>query len=342
MESIFARRWMTLLADGTLTKVPEKRPGIQLVIGGGYSVGDFANSIANRTIDIKSDCVALMVGGEEMPVGQNINVGKQIERLIQQIWIVKPKAQLYVSSVIPKPTQETVTQAQVMKINGGIANMCRRLTKYSFNTVKYMPLHQEFLEKWKHTDKSGKMRISTRVVQPHGRYFQLGTDMLNEAGVVHLLDNLEKFVKNDLREKWPLMERPGLKVQVQNKKGTSERTTGSKKRSEEAESVGKKSVASGQGGEPKKPKPGQNMTTELPSDSGPLRKRMKKGGELKQPTEATSVARMVDKWEKLSQSQSGVDELDVELGEESIVPVDLGDQMGAVEEGEVLKLVMDM
>lgn len=313
-----------------------------MVIGKGYDVADFTNELANGNVIVKCQHVALVVGNEQDMVGTNVNMARQIERLIRQVWIVKPTAQVFVSSVMPRPTKETVTQSVVMKTNEGVAKMCRRLNKYGQSSVRYMPLHQNFLEKWKHMDmKSGKMLITTRVKQPHGLYFGLGTDFLNQTGAQLFLDRLEESVKFHLeRPAKSLEQQQGLVVQIENEWATpmqkADHLGDDSQKSEKVQSGSAgREVTEGEfgvnhkenrglaGRQLKKAEKPTVQTCGRPCDTPVVKKRKKEQAEIKNPNK---VSQMVDKWEQLSQGRPPLDDLDLELGEESVVRVDLGDQ----------------
>lgn len=315
MAGTYERRWLTVVADGTLGEIKEKIRGVQMVTGGGYTVSELVTTLANDNFTLKAPIVALVVGNQQLQAGKNVNMAKQIERLIQQIWIVKPITQIYVSSLIPKPTQETVTQAVLIKANEGIGKMCRRLSKYGQNIVKYMPLHLEFLEKWRHVDEvTGKRLNTTRIRQPHSESFLLGSDQPNEAGAERLLDALVRFIKEDQQEKLPLPDRAGLRIQIDNGLISERR--------ERKWKDGQEKVESAQGKKPKKSKvlvesSREDLVHNLELEKGTKEKEtVAKGG---------SVAQMVSKWEQLSQGPLALDDIDLELGEESIIPVQLGD-----------------
>lgn len=301
---------MTLLADGVMSDMHKKRKGYQLVIGADYGVGDFTNDLANGTITLKGERIALLVGNNAVEPGKNVNIAKQIEKLIRQIWVNKPVSTVYVSSVFPKPTQETVTQPIVMKVNGGIGRMCKKLDKFSGHSVKYVPLHQFVLEKWKHPDKSGKMLITTRIVQPHGRYFRIGTDILNETGLARILENLETLVQEGERS---LMEREGLIVQFNPRDQTDIQV--------ELREDSPDELAS----QVSTPVKGKHASKNL--DEKVVKKR--KIEQKEENTQTGSVTRLINQWEQLSQGQRDLDSIDLELGGESLVQVSLGDEDGS-------------
>lgn len=323
MTSTSDRRWLTWMADGILTEV-KGHSGVQIIQGTGYDVSDFVNDIANGTIEIKTNIVALSVGNEQLKVGRNVNISKQIEKLIRQVWIVKPVSQIFVSSLLPKPTQETQSQALVMKANEGISTMCKRLTKYGANMVRYMPLHQGFLERWKYKDeKTGVMRVSTRVVQPHRIYFKVGTDVLNSNGIRKYLDDMEQKIRQDTRmeevSKMKLVQQPGLKIQIENDAYKSAvGKPGSNLRQEAQDSQG--SASREKSNEFKR-----KLCDLKPGPSGRSKKH-KEGDKMSGDAKCLgkSVVQMVDKWERLSQGP-GVDDIDLELGQDSVVRVNLGD-----------------
>lgn len=323
---------LTVIADGILTRITEKQKRCQLVLGTGFDVADFVNDVANGRITIKTDVVCLLVGNDQWRPGTNTNMAKQIEKLITQVWIKRPTARIYVSSLMPRPTQETVSEALLIKMNGGIAAMCRKLTKFGKNTVKYMPLHQSCLEKWKHYDpKSKKMQISTRIVQPHGKFFEIGTDILNKAGATVLFQRMKEIVIRDLMplesEAQPLKDRPGLVMVIENDQCSTSSEGKKRSLSHEEEVV-----------EPSTSEVGnKRMKERLDTEMGPP-VGVKKPNNLKKVVPGM-VAHMVDRWEQLSQGTLA-DDIDLELGQENVVPVDLGDQVEP--QGEVMKLVMDM
>lgn len=309
------------MSDGILNEIKEKQKGIQMIMGIDYMVNDFVAAIANGNVQIKADIIALVVGNEQVQVGKNLNMAKQVERLIQQIWIVKPITQIYVASVIPKPTQETLTQAIVMKANAGLSKMCGRLTKYGQNLVKYMPVHQEFLEKWKHVDeKSGKMLKTTRICQPHSRFYLMGTDKLNLKGAIKVLDMIKEFIQADQEKRSPLETRPNLKVHIDiantsGQEGSVSSTCGTAQGLNES-------------------KKSKRFSDDDDEKNSAMTFKKKRKSET---ATGNKVAKMVDKWEQLShlsQGLSAADDIDLELGEASIVPVKLGDLEDEKEEVE--------
>lgn len=349
MPGTSGRRCMTVMADGVLSDVKHKQKGLQMVIGADYEVKDFTGDVANGTIVVKANTLAVMVGNDHLrhSEGVNVNIAKQVEKLIRQVWIQQPQVQVFVSSLLPRPTQETVSQELVKKANEGISKMCRQVNKYGDTLVKYMPLHQLFLEKWRHNnEKSGKVRISTRVIQPHATYFLLGSDRLNQVGVNLVLEKMKYYVRlaelQGSQDQVKLVDRPGLVVQIDNSDGCTAD-------SEDNNMQPRKAVASGQklkkGGtkksfEPKlKPiqgavalnnQPALCDTSISPRDENEgLKERQNSGkGKTKKEKGSSTVARLVDKWEQLSQG-AALDDIDVELGGESLVTVDLGDQVSA-------------
>lgn len=227
----------------------------------------------------------------------NTNVAKQVEKLINQVWIVSPRASVFVSSLVPKPTRETLMEPVVRKANYGINAMCKRLHKYRDNVVKYIPIHQLFLEKWKHTDeKSGQMLCTTRITQPHGENFIIGTDTLNLQGVKKVLKEIERNVRIVEDTGKCIEDRKSLKIEISNEKWQPD---GSSSGSHEHSSDKSK----------------------IPEGKGQAMKRKRSCLGEKE----NRVGKLVKKWEELSQTSTGMDSIDLELGGESVVQVDLGD-----------------
>lgn len=340
-----------MLTDGILTDVRGRWPGMQLVQATDYMVKDFTRDLADGTFKIKAAVVALCVGNDELKVGENRNIARQIEALVRQVWVVKPAAAVFVSSLLPKPTQETQTQALLMKANEGISVMCRRLNKYGAATVKYMPLHQKFLEKWRNVDEStGTLKVITRIVQPHGLWYRPGTDILNQEGIKMLLSALQEKVKSNGEQSaiqsGGMIELPSIKGQVESDRACSGR-------SKQDQNFGKK-PKKGKKGCPEPPSGNESKKESVTARTGVVgtgdkRKRTgyKRQGvregvkadfdevQKKQKVDTdgsvdiskrSSVARMVDKWESLSHGPV-FEDLDLELGGESVVSVDLGDRL---------------
>lgn len=340
MTDTCRRRWLTVLSDGILSEIGGRHSGFQVVQATGYDVGDFIGSLADGTVKIKADVVALCVGNDQLRPGQNINMARQIEKLIRQIWIVKPTASIFVSSLMPKPTQETLTQSVVMKANKGISVMCRRLNKYETASVEYMPLHQGFLEKYKKKDeRSGSVKVLTRVIQPHGIYYKIGTDILNNSGVAFYLRSLENRVRKALGQPESsgidLTQMPGIKVQIDNEVGNSPVPHSGQKLKKgkldaDWHTVLEQKTRHGE----RKSETGLRGPCVDRGEKNVKRRKMS----AKSSTETTEtfghkatvkrprrhVADMVEKWEMLSQGPLS-DDIDRELGEESVVRVDLGD-----------------
>lgn len=313
-------RWMTVLADGVLSEVQGRRRGFQLVIGAGYDVSDFNAELSSGRVVIKSDMVTVMVGNQQLEDDRSLNMSRQIEKLIKQIWICRPTCVVGVSSLLPKPTQETLYQAVIMKNNANISAMCKRLTKYGINTVKYIPVHQIYLETVKHKDEvTGKQRIIRRVAQPHAKFFKIASDLLNETGVDYwfreVVRHMSQFSASAAPSQDPLRGRPSLTVQIDNELS-------------EPESSGKCHSVTSQKGSVADPGYKLKKGKRESSDSS-LQVKPKKGKTSTEPEHIgkskLKVRTLVDKWERLSQGPSS-DAIDVELGKESIVRVDLGDQ----------------
>lgn len=330
-----------MLADGVLGAVQKKRKGHQLIIGKGYGVQDFINEVASRDVRIKAKMVVVMLGNEQILPGCNVNVAKQMEKLILQLWIVQPTASIFVSSLLPHPTQETDTRAVIMKANAGLSGLCKRLNKHQENYVKYLPVHQLLLEKCSLSDETGAKRSITRIKQPHAMFYQIGSDILNEKGAELVLDEVDRLVAMAASAMKPLRDRMGLRIVIENEHGKGESSKGntesqdpdpqtqmSKKRKKsgellEQEHLKRKSVKSAN----------RSSNEQDLIDAGSSR--------------SGQVAVMVDKWEKLSQrGPSVVDSLDLELGEDAIVRVDLGDQPSSTDKGsdeeEVMKVMKDI
>lgn len=345
---------MTVIADGILTE-SHKQKGLQLIIGTDFEIGDFLTDVSQGKLTLKTDKIALLIGNDQLQIDRQVNIAKKVEKLIKEIWVMRPKAELFVSSVFPKPTQETVTESLVMKTNVALSSMCRRLMKYGKNAVTYMPLHQKFLEKYKCTDaRTGKVKKITRVVQPHGTHYTVGTDRLNKKGVEVTLAEIQHNVQK--REggttSKPLNQRLGLKIQIENEMVSDE--SGNKAREPESVGKGREKPEKGdkaRGGRTHRYSVDTRDNTESRTES-PKRKRSKDESRKKEhgfnkslckqvnkesgsskkenyKRNRSKVSRMVDKWEQLSQG-APVDNLDMELGEDSIVRVDLGDQPGTI------------
>lgn len=344
MTDILKHKWLTVLADGILTEVRDKHPGFQLVQATGYGVKDFVDGLANGTIHIRSSAVALCVGNEQLIPGCNINIARQIENLIRQIWILKPTMPVLVSSLLPKPTQETLMQPLVVKNNQGISAMCRRLNKYGTATVTYMPLHQGFLEKHKYKDeKTGVMKVTMRVIQPHGIFFKLGTDLLNVDGIAFYLAALEEKAAHSLgrpaRPGLDVGKLRGLRVQIVNDTLEESQSHLGQKLNKGLMDAQRHPLSE------QKPKPGecgQQGPCGAKQTQGKRKKssdvlEMEAGGQIDRQNKKKvpvkegkrKVAGMVEKWERLSQGPS-IDDIDRELGEESIVRVNLGDEPSEV------------
>lgn len=311
---------ITLIADGVLKAVNAKKKGYQMVIGADYDVSDFGNDVTNDTIKVKSNKIVLMVGNHQMEPGKSVNISKQIEKLINKLWVKKPTATVYVCSLIPQPTQETLMEPILMAANSGISQMCKRLHKYRQNTVKYIPIHQVLLEKWRHPDNTGKMLKTTRIIQPHGKYYTMGTDHLNMAGIEIILQQVENVIKlaegehvEGALDQCDLGKKPNLIVQVDNSPD------------------GSVDVVMGTG-TPCGLGDSKSQTRKSATDGGDRRSSSKRKAEKTQERRS-KVSKLVEKWERLSHTEQQVDSLDLELGGESIVPVDLGDSGPGSESG---------
>lgn len=321
---------ITVMADGILKSVEAKRKGHQLIIGAEYTVNDFISELANKEIKIKTNKVVLMLGNEFIDPGKNVNVAKQMQKLITQVWIVRPTASVFVCSLMPHPTQETDTKPIIMKANTGLSNLCKRLNKHQENLVKYLPIHTLVLEKCSHSDETGVKRIITRIKQPHGVYYKPGSDVLNQEGAELVLNEIDRLVENATKP--PLMERMGLYVEVENDQYVG---SGSEKRKE----------SEPQAKMPKKRKESDEDHTNLAAEKLPKSRNIKdpnikvktplwREGSKKKDRGGGQVAVMVDKWEKLSQGgPSALDSLDLELGGDAVVRVDLGDYPRSVDNG---------
>lgn len=297
-------RWMTVIGDNILKKVTHKRSGYQMVIGHDYEIKHFIEDVTTGVIKIKCKRVALLVGNNMLIPDQKVNMGNRIEKLINNIRIKHPQTEFLVSGVFPRPDKEKQMELVVKAANETIGVMCRRLAKFQQVKIKYVPLQREFLEKWRHYDnKSGKMQYSTRIISSWDKWFEPTGRELTEMGLERVFRELERAILSDhpvkpLQVKWRA-DLPQVKVQISNE-------------GEQDDEV---------------QFPGFEMP---PQADGLAINNSKCEGKPQKPTDQRAsglgtVAKMIDKWESLSQL-SGRDAIDRELGEDSIVEVNIGDQ----------------
>lgn len=324
ISSSGGRRWITVLADGVFGQVKGRISGLQLVVGVDYQIWDFTEAVKNGSIQIKSDRVAILVGNNHVERSMKINMGKQIWKLIQQIAMVKQGLVIYVCSLMVRPEDEIMLQPVIMKANNQIHNMCQKATKSGGMDVHYVPMHQEFLEKWRHFDvKSGQMRVTTRISRPHDQWFAGKKCQLNAEGVKRAVDTLWRAVTG---EKGTPMRRvtdvADMKIMVLNEEDKQD-VEAAKAAPCEASIVRSET-------DPEASAVGQSDSDEKGVTSEyrkRTRNKNKRSGTEPMVQVGGKVAKLVDQWEENIRLGAS-DSLDVELGEDSIVRVDLGESGG--------------
>lgn len=294
-------RWLTLIGDGVLNEFPGRRSGYQVIIGNGFSVADFIKEIQDGSLKIKSERVALMIGTDMMDSKQYINLGNRLEKLVREIKIKEPDTQFWISSVLPRPDEDAGTDEMIKKVNGTVSTMCKKMWKYHDTYVKYVPMHCGFMEKWKHLDmKSGKMLVTTRIKSPWDRYFvRQYPKRLTEYGIQCALEVLEGYVRETAVVKMArVLDLPEMVVEVENVR-------------EEDDPI----LVLGE--ETAETQTGASGQTQNGAQSGQVKRRQRLEGPSK--IKRSAVAKLIHRWETATTS------LDEELGEDSVVPVSLGD-----------------
>lgn len=300
------RRPVTLIADEVIEQIQGKRKGYQIVIGKGYSLADFATDIADGSIKIKADQVVLMIGNNVPNLSSKINMGNRVAKVVQEIQAKRAKAKIWVCSLFPRILEEEQMIPSIKKANTSISTMCRKKEKFSAWKIKYVPVHCQFLEQWKHYDcESKKMQMSTRIVRPVTRYFVPGANILNIDGVERALAAVERAMQGKERDQQQKsMERQRLLVEIDNTPSTEVQVhIPFEIAPESMDQVDPENAQTGAKGK---------ITVSREGKKG-----------------VVPVRSLIDKWEMLSQATNTdclPDPLDVELGEDSIVQVNLGDQ----------------
>lgn len=313
-RGIGSRRWMTILADQVLAGVTERHKGMQIVVGFDYDVWDFTEALKAGTIELKSHNIGLLVGNNHIKRDMKINVGKQIYKLLQRLAMVKPRASVFVCSVMVRPDDEELLTPVVIRANQTIHAMCQKMSRSGSLDVKYVPLHQEYLEKWKHFDiKAGKMRMTTRISKPHDKYFVGKGCQLNHEGIDRAFQTLKRSVSGELGPPMKVvMDVPSLKVCISGESVTETDTEAVSVNSDNAEE-----------------KMGNTGVSDRPSGTvgvigGQQKSEKRKSQSPSLEGQKGKVSKMVSKFER---RQLALDHLDLELGGESVVAVDLGDRL---------------
>lgn len=296
---------MTVIADDILQHFPGRRSGYQVVVGTGLEVNDFLEALSVGDLPVKSPRVTIMVGCGMMKTGTMINMGNRLEKLINQIRIQFSDTQFWVCSILPRPKASEELDLVIKRANETISVMCKKLSKFKQILVQYVPIHVEFLEKWKHFDnKSKKMQISTRIREDWEIYFDAdNTKQLTVVGIEKVIEMVERSVKGEQVK--PMVKRTNLAelvVQIENTKEEGDPEISWVQESK-PEASGTRAKIGGKSG-----------IKRMTSDD-------RQGGENR--SKKSTVSEMIQRWERGVTSQR---DLDMELGEDSVVLVDLGDQ----------------
>lgn len=297
---------MTLIGDSVLYHHQGKRKGYQLVIGKNYEIADFIESLNDGTLRIKAPRVALMVGCDLVDKQECVNAGNRIERLVREILVRFSDTQFWVCSLLPRPGSPKEMDELIRRMNGTISTMCKRLQKFNDTTITYVPIHCDFLEKWKHFDNESKrMQYSTRLISQWQRYFDTkDTRCLTPMGVEMAVNSIEGCVAGNkqlfIKKRQNL---PELHIQVDNVKSVDDPQVVLQARGTKAGALASKHER---------------------CKSASVKRAREKEDDV--PNDCPGVSELIKTWEAKSRSATQRCELDDELGEESIVLVNIGDQ----------------
>lgn len=321
---------MTVLADSVFGEINSKKTGVQMVVGADYTIWDFVQAVKDGSVRLKSPNIGLLIGNNHIKRNMQLNMGKQVGKLVEQIAITRRDATIYVCSLMVRPDDELGLQQVVIRANKQIHGMCQEMTKRRQIDARYVPLHQEYLEKWKHFDvKSGQMRITTRISRPYSQWFMGIGCKLNQEGIDRAMTTLWRAVTGEIgmpMRKVTEVDELQIKVLREEQK--------------ESSTCGERLLM----GAAAKMDPGDSVNThnkfplvrskEMAEQDSTLpdekivagRKRTCEQGS-REPLKKGKVAALVGMWESKTVTAVTTDRLDVELGKESVVKVDLGEDL---------------
>lgn len=295
-------RWMTVIGDNVLQNLQGKRSGYQLVMGMDFEVKDFMESLVSKEFTIKSKRVTLMIGSNMIRLGDNINLGNRLEKLIRYILTLYEDTQFWVCSVLPRPGAVKEMDHVIRKVNVTVSHMCKKLNKEANMSVIYVPVHCEFMEQWKHFDqRSQKMQVTTEILKQY--FSDEDTIALKPEGINKVFEIVERYVSGGkpavMKKRQHMVN---LKVEFENVREEDPEVT---VKMDNTRSTSPVSCKGNQG----------NVVGKVVTAS------------TDRPSVAKNkVAEMIQRWENRDRTDKQVTDLDRELGEDSIVQVDLGDQ----------------
>lgn len=279
-----------------------------------YRVQEFLMDFKSGKIKPEGKFLVLAVGKAHVNMEVEGNVGRQIARMLQAI-ATKQKEEMafYVCGVIPWPRHEDTVRRRLMQVNTSIGVECRNLVKFKGLDVTYIPVHQAFLEKWKTLDdKSNKVISINRVKRPIHTYYKLDGLTLNAGG--------RKLFRTLMWEGLKLEPPVVRKIPIV---WDRERIQVICNETEEKEELGNHAPVVAIPPDLESEKRGDTAT--LNRKRGSEASVEQDGKKLRRGDSVPGgrVSDLIQVWE--TRQNASAESLDVELGEDSIVQVNLGD-----------------
>lgn len=274
-----------------------------------YQVQDFAKDVRDHSMEIVGETVLLLIGNNHLDQKEPGNIGKQIGKIAKLICTQNDTVSLFVCGLMPRPDKPNEMRLQIGAANKKIGDMARSLAKYQQLNIKYIPVHQAFLEKCKTINPvTKKVAVITQVRRPLETYFKPDLREFNHQGrkllrqkLWQVMENPTQLLGNSIPVVWCAQH---LTVVVDAEDTDTDQATGSECSAESLAVANKVKV------------------------STEHREGASSGLELVRPAKKLKgqVAQMVKKWETSTANPGSSESLDVELGRDNVISVPLGDE----------------
>lgn len=274
-----------------------------------YIIQQFVKDLKEGVIEIVGETVLIMIGNNQVDNGEKCNIGKQIGKLAKLICTQDHKLAIFICGLMPRPDKPNEWRLQLGSTNKKIGDMCRATAKYQKLRIKYLPIHQVFLEKYKSLDPATK-RVTTisQVIRPIETYFKPDHRTFNHQG--------RKLLRKKL---WEAIDDPsGLTGYQMPVVWKAEQLTIEISANEvDCDTEDSHCASETPAINAKKVKCSEDLAVAANSGVECFRPVKKQKGQ---------VAQLIDKWESNKPNPSSTESLDLELGGEDVVSVPLGDE----------------
>lgn len=142
------KRTVLLLGDSMAQCIPCSDAVFMPVTKDGYRFEQIAEDIALDLIDVQYKIIIVWAGAHAIHNIKLAEVPAHLKKLVNAIRIKNALAQIYVSSLIPKPRQNHLVEDLIVAYNRGIKTAIAFIQQQG-GRVHYLPSHSLFLDQEK-------------------------------------------------------------------------------------------------------------------------------------------------------------------------------------------------